>query len=250
MCCFSQEDALTHVGSTKIFARFIAPNRQVLAYSMAIATSEALAMILPLPVPPGSAEDAVRFINLEGYPELFDDLRRGYPIPRSRSLPPAAGIAALKVHDVGAFEASFVPNMADFSRLDPRFSIAPAVWAKLPAYADYGFAVFKLKTVTPRSQTIHPMALSFPTRRPDALFFPTVHIHDGRVHSYASFDHTLFCQRSGEEQAYQGWVRSSIRAAQFVKVDRAAGLIDGKRFCFRHRIRGSHPNRDTWLSLT
>ena len=49
------------------------------------------------------------------------------------------------MHDVGEFEASFVANIGDFSRLDRRFRIALEVWAELPTYADYGFAVFKLK---------------------------------------------------------------------------------------------------------
>ena len=33
-------------------------------------------MLLPIPVPVESKENAVRFINLEGYPEFFTDERR------------------------------------------------------------------------------------------------------------------------------------------------------------------------------
>ena len=34
---------------------------------------------VPLPVPPGSAKDAVRFIDLSEYPEFFDDLDLAFP---------------------------------------------------------------------------------------------------------------------------------------------------------------------------
>ena len=41
---------------------------------------------------------------------------------------------------------------------------------------------------------MHPMAFEFPRCDPNYLFFPTVHVHDGRVHSKAKFDHALYCQ--------------------------------------------------------
>lgn len=34
----------------------------------------------------------------------------------------------------------------------------------------------------------------FPTRHPDRLFFPTLHIHDGAVKPFARFAHTLYAQ--------------------------------------------------------
>ena len=50
----------------------------VLGYSMTISAREDLAMVLPLPVPPNSPERAVRFISLEGYPNFFTDMDRGF----------------------------------------------------------------------------------------------------------------------------------------------------------------------------
>src|SRR5262249_51979047 len=152
MCCFSQPVEL--VADTNIFARSD-NGRQFLVYSMSYAARSELAMVLPLPVPPGPSEDAVRFINLQRYPTFFDDLRRGFP-PRML-YPRCLGARAisldapkLRVHDVGDFEASFVPRIADFDRLDERFRIPPDVWARLPAYHDFGFAVFKLKASASR----------------------------------------------------------------------------------------------------
>jgi len=57
MCCFSMP--VRFVAGTTIFARPMADGSQPLVYSMAFAAAEELAMIPPIPVPPGSAEDAV-----------------------------------------------------------------------------------------------------------------------------------------------------------------------------------------------
>jgi hypothetical protein len=79
MCCFSR--SVIHVSGTRIFARPIAAGRQALAYSMSIEADEGLAMILPLPVPAGVADDAVRFVDLSAYPTLFTDLERAFTPP-------------------------------------------------------------------------------------------------------------------------------------------------------------------------
>lgn len=193
MCCFSRP--VESVSATKIFARLGAKGNQVLIYQMALNVSEEVAMILPIPVNRGSGEEAVQFFDFSKYQQVFADLSGGFsldaaspfgPIPQSRS--------ALKVVSVGSFDASFVPTLGDFGRLDRRFRIADEIWSKLPGYADYGFAVFKLKSGNaPR----HPMAFAFPTSRPGHVFFPTLHIHDGEVHAKAEFDHVLYAQSSG-----------------------------------------------------
>jgi len=82
---------------------------------MTLRAKEELAMVLPLPVKPGSGEKAVRFIDLKDYPDFFTDLRKGFPEPlaqptpgRTRSLG-AAPEAKLEVVTVGnqtAFETA------------------------------------------------------------------------------------------------------------------------------------------------
>lgn len=174
MCCFSQP--VERVSDTSIFARS-ENGRQYLVYGMSYAAPQDLAMVLPLPVPLNSREDAVLFINLERYPDFFDDMREGFPRRIEVALGGDAPISVerprLQVHDVGLFEASFVPRIEDFERLDERFRIPRSAWDELPAYRDYGFAVFKLKG-TAVARHVHPMALSFPRRSPKLLFFPTV----------------------------------------------------------------------------
>src|SRR6266496_2159050 len=80
MCCFSRNVKL--VADTNIFARASKDGRQFLVYSMKLEAAEPLAMILPLPTPKDSKEDSLRFINLEKYPDLFDEMRTGFPLPK------------------------------------------------------------------------------------------------------------------------------------------------------------------------
>ncbi len=224
MCCFSRP--VEHVSQTKIFARTAGKDRQFIVYSMTIDAKEALAMILPIPVPEKSPDDAVKFINLEKYPEFFADMKKGFPELNasgalhslSRAVPMAAA-KKLDVVSVGSFEASFVPTVADFSRLDERFRLPSEAWNDLPQYKDFGFAVFKLKE---GKKTIHPMAFDFPTALPNRLFFPTVHIHDGKVHDKADFDHDLYCQagESDDRKALLQWRESERPADSFMDVKR------------------------------
>lgn len=244
MCCFSRR--VESVTSTNLFARAAAAGRQYLVYEMTLAAAEELAMILPLPVPPRPREDAVRFIALDGYRDFFADLKKGFPEPVSRGgwlangLAPAPASQALRVVDVGDFEASFVPTVDDFDRLDDRFRLPRGIWDALPAHHDFGFAVFKLKRGRSR---VHPMAFEFPRRDPERLFFPTVHIHDGAVHPTAHFDHALYCQGDAEP----GWRESTGAARTFVDVARAKGIVDGAAPAYLRELHGTHANVDHYV---
>jgi hypothetical protein len=244
MCCFSQEVEL--VSNTNIFARGN-QGSQFLVYQMTYAAPYDLAMVLPLPVPPRPREDAVRFINLETYPLFFEHMQLGFPsrwavytdsIDRSES--------ELEVHDVGMYDATFVPSIADFSRLDLRFQIPQHIWAKMPAYHDFGFAVFKLKPAA-NPQEVHPMAFEFP-RRNDLLYFPTLHIHDGEIHPDAQFDHMLYCQPNhGMEECLANWDRSSFVADQFMDVDAAQDIVHADVRVWRLSLNGKRQNIDSFI---
>ena len=259
MCIFSQ--SVTHVGGTKIFARRRA-DEQLLAYEMSFSAASDLAMVLPLPVAPGLGEAAASFIDLSGYTAFFQDLSALFPSAASFAV--SAGIggspqpAALIVHQVGAFEASYVPALHDFGRLDPRFRVPSAVWDRLPAYRDFGFAVFKLRG--PRAgflqrigllkrpaeppQKVHPMAIAFRSRNAGDLFFPTVHVHDGWVHEEAMFDHQLYCQLDRQPAASHGiWERAEFLPGPQA-VARSVELLDATRGVFRLSLLGPQQNRD------
>lgn len=249
MCCFSQ--SVQRVANTRIFSRRLDETRQGIAYQMEFAADSDLAMILPLPVVPGSGEEAVKFINLKGYDTFFGDLSSAFPIPESRARSFAAPAAAdgsktkLAVQSVGSFEASFVPSVADFRRLDERFRIEPKIWGKIPGYADFGFAVFKLKK---GDHKVHPMALSFPSRHPGKLFFPTVHIHDGEVHAKEHFDHELYCQVSQIGLfEMMNWEESPGLAKGTSKVEKSEGLLYGDAHIYRRRMIGDFANKDVIL---
>lgn len=262
MCCFSGK---TQVFGTSIFARLSGPDTQVLAYQMHYEAKEPVAMILPLPVALPAREDSVTWKDLKEYPTLFSDISAGFPaLPESNFFSRSKSATAsampesqLAVHVVGDFIASFVPTVDDFARLDPRFTIKKDVWAQIPAYADYGFAVFQLKEL---SGTPHPMAFEWKTRMRDQVFFPTVHIHDGTVHKEESFDHVLYLQDpalddrisdyqgSDKKDGRTGLVRSQSVASSFVQAPKAAGLLLPSLLVHKMSIRGMHANTDTIVS--
>jgi hypothetical protein len=264
MCCFS---AKTEVHATTIFARMVKPGMQVLAYQMKYSAEKPTAMILPVPVALPAREDSLRFKNLKEYPTLFEDLARGFPMitrhsSGSKGVPEAqvaAAAAPLAVHEVGDFIASFVPSVADFGRVDPQFAIRKDVWDKIPAYKDYGFAVFQLKQL---SGSPHPIAFEFDSRLPSTIYFPTVHIHDGSVHEKDDFDHALYLQAPVADQHagdYEGpdavdratgFVRSNGPAKDFSDPSKSQGLIDPDLLVHKITMKGSLPNRDTFRDLT
>ena len=251
MCCFSQP--VISVSGTNIFARPEADGRQLLVYSMTINARNDLAMILPLPVKTPAGEKDVKFIDLKEYAEFFTDMEVGFQPPRPRaSKDSATGVASaappkLEVVQVGNFEASFVPTQKDFSRLDERFRLPPDAWKELPQYKTYGFAVFKLKS---GEKKVHPMAFSFPREKARTLFFPTVHIHDGKVHAKAEFDHALYCQPTHDERpATQGWKESHGHPTSFMQLTKTKDIVVADQHCYKKELRGMLANRDTFLAV-
>ncbi len=250
MCCFSVGKPAgwladlfakkVRVSKTNILARIMEPGVQALAYSMNLKAGREVAMVLPLPVVAGSGDDAVRFIDLHEHAKMFEELHELYyvPPPLSRSLPKSRSLGAprLKVHKVGAFVASYVPTRADFSRLDPQFRIPDVLFDAVPHYADHGFAVFQL---APGKVTVHPMAFTFPTRTPDKLFFPTVHVHDGAFHATAEFDHALYYQR--------GTAVGDDAIAPLPTRKTYEGLVALGQPMIRRTLHARLPNQDIWI---
>lgn len=249
MCCFS--GTVRSVNDTKIFGRFVTQKSQAIVYGMRLETPEDVAMILPIPVTPGSKEESVKFINLSGYDDFFNDLNEGFPEPKSRyagALPLSdrkEQAPKLKVQKVGSFEASFVPAIKDFTRLDERFRLPAGTWEKIPAYRDYGFAVFKLRK---GKLKVHPMAFTFPSSlaTKGKLFFPTVHIHDGQIHRKENFDHQLFAQTwtGAGLRSREGWRESEKLASQFTNVEKSKNLLWPRGHVYLREIRGRQTNAD------
>ena len=64
------------------------------------------------------------------------------------------------------------------------------------------------------------IALEFPMRNPNLLYFPTLHIRNGEAAEEANFDLDLFCQ------ARAGWLRTYDVASSFMDMDKAKGVLD------------------------
>jgi hypothetical protein len=244
MCCFS--GPVEDVAATRIFARMASPGRQILAYEMMFAAANPVAMILPLPTPPHSAETDVRFISLEQCPALFEELYAAFTWPKGRPRSrDSAQLQTLAVQVVGAFVASFVPTLADFARLDPRFRIPPGTVDQVPGYGDYGFVVFQLGAAKLRSR-VHPMAFEFSTRDPERLFFPLLHVHDGQLHAQAAFDHVLYAQGLRTHRLFE---HRSQPLRQNIYNKNASLVLDLYAPVSRREMTGTLPNRDEWAQL-
>jgi hypothetical protein len=221
-------------------------------------------------------------------------MENGFPRPmmeaEARSAMPMAAVAArpmIHVESVGDFIASYVPTLDDFDRLDPRFRLPRSTWDRIPAYRDYGFAVFQLKKTGGRGAAparfgefpdggddlgVHPMAFEFHTRLGDMLYFPTVHIHDEQIHPVEAFDHALYYQdprlRPDSRTAQVSGpvttgrmlfgaansgalpvVASVGPASGFMEWRKTQGVLDPNRFCFKMTLEGDLPNEDTKIAV-
>lgn len=259
MCCFSRPVVSVH--DTRIFSRMASGGVQYVIYQMDLESKEDLAMVLPVPTMLGLGEKALKFINLEAYPTLFDDMRRPFDDDRAgagagdpfASLD-AGGEPKLVVQRVGSYDASFVPSPADFDRLDERFRLPPEIFEKYQNYAGYGYAVFKLREGNAR---LHPMAFAFRSAEPGLLYFPTVHIHDGTIHEKEGFDHELYLQggfpgamtrlADEAEAARNVWQESSKIPTRFMKLHKTQGIVTPTQHVYRLTLRGEFLNRDVFV---
>jgi hypothetical protein len=231
---------VSRVAKTRIFARPTDHATQVLVYQMEYAAENEVALILPLPTPPGSLADAVRFLDLADYPEFFQNLRDGFAIARSAPTHDAKTANPAPLQQVESLDTFFLPSRADMTQLNSPIRIDVAVWDRLPEYHDYGFAVFQLP---PGDQTLPPLALEFPMRNPNLLYFPTLELHHGTLNQDAYFDYDLFCQ------AHAGWMRSYDIAFAFMDIDRSKGVLTAHQRVERFTVLGMHPNSDIVINL-
>lgn len=207
------------------------------------------AMILPVP---GSH---VEFVNLEGYPNFFKDMDKLFPQMQTKSV--FRGIsrslgATLEIVEVGNYIASFVPTMDDWDRIDPVFRLNNNCWAELPDYSDFGFVVFQLKTETELVSTkFHPMAYTYSSGVDEtkSLFFPTTHVHDGKVELQSNYDHKLYFQISDNfHEIPKGgglrWEISEIMPSGRMDIPETKGLVSPAFPICRCEVKGKRNNAD------
>lgn len=242
--------APANVQSTRIFATLSA-GKQVLVYEAAITTASVNAMVLPIPI--RSPSTPIALLDLSAHSRFFTSLYVNFvdtrpPPPPAFGAPPGASPPrVLEVVTIGSFEASIVPALDDFSRLDARFHLPPGLRAVLATrYADWAFVVYQL---APGNILLHPFGVTFESRWTKHLFFPTVHVHDGQsAPPGAFFAHSFFAQ--GAKLHYQMRPRPQIlpldpllaehALPDFVNLVRP--LDCGSQF-------GEHPNVDMFAAL-
>ena len=214
---------------------------------MQYSATQPLAMILPLPVRKDiCVSDMLKFEKIPS--NVFSGLKHSFR-PKVRGLVSLArslgkDIEFLAVHQVGSYEASFVPEPDEFSRLDPRFRLSSSLMDQLGCYEDYGFAVFQLRLGT---EVSHPMGIRFESRFDDRVFIPTLHVHDNSLPDSAEFDHTIYCQLPSDESRFakiKGWGKSNYCPSK----DRVPDCVNTSRKVFRKEISGMQPNTDTWFN--
>jgi hypothetical protein len=254
MCIFSLP--VESVRRTNIFVRTVDArlHLQLVVYEASVAADREVAMILPLP----TIDAHVRFVDMSKFPRFFKELehvmggptRGGAALGRDRDRDRDRG--TLPVQRVGSFDASFVPTLGDFGRLDERFRIPPGVLELHPEYrAGFGFAVFKLRDarVLP-----HPMALLF-RRREDCpgLFVPTTHAHDaGTPAATEKFDHCIYAQTDDDRAPApvfgcdwrESWLKVARRRSEAPPGADLADYAFPNHHVFRVELRGRFENRD------
>jgi hypothetical protein len=198
-------------------------------------------MVLPLPIRPGGGDRALRFIDLSHRPRMFEELSDLFETTEDLRL---ASLSRLEVQRVGSFIASYVPTLADLERLDPRFRVPDILFDAVPEYREYGFAVFQL---APGESTVHPMGIRFATKVLDQVYFPTVHLHDGRWREKATFDHTLYYQHPDVRVAGGSFQGDAV--ATFLPSHSYGRLLDPEAPVARRFLVGELPNADTWIRV-
>lgn len=260
MCIFS--GPVYDVSETKIFCR-VKEGRQTLVYSMDVEFDNPVAMVLPIPTK-SHKEDAVTFINLKEKADFFKELDKPFEV-RTRGMSKGLCASPLKVHEVGNYIASFVPHRLFFERLDEAFRLNDSIWDKLPQYANFGFAVFQLKSENRGAKNhYHPMGFTFPIKNENEIFFPTVHIHDGEVPDRGDFDHAIYWQFDKDIKRFLVKETSGVKRGQFVEFDdnypmiqkssktalayTNSELVDPNMVIYKANIYGEKENKDLYVA--
>ena len=81
----------------------------------------------------------------------------------------------------------------------------------------------------------------------EQLYFPTVHLHDGRFHKRESFDHALYYQHPRVGQP--GGTHNGDMVAELMPSRDYASLVSLQRPLLRRTLRGKLANQDTWIRV-
>ena len=199
MCILSDE--VRTVAKTQIYISASSDNqRQLTVYANQVdSVNKWNSMILPVPFP-----SSIEFVNIEKYANFFTDLNncfsdmnRLYASANLTRSAPSNFSRTLEIFEVGSYEASIVPTIADFQYVDPSFQLHTNIQllTMLKQYytENFGFIVCRLKQ---GMHTYHPFAYTHKLYKPNVLFTPTRHYHvhgKDTVHTdTADWDHEIY----------------------------------------------------------
>lgn len=195
-------ETVRSVSKTRIYTTVNEANtHQILVYQNTVDTQDGNTMILPVPKP-----GSVKFVNLERYPNFFDDCekcfkeeRNMYSASYSCSLRSSTPQEPLPVFHVGSYQVSIAPSVHELHRADSRiFQLDPALETLLQDKYEshFGFLLCRLR---PGSHTYHPLAYVHEKDPCRLLFVPTLHYHShtkqtpGHMNTTdADWDHRIY----------------------------------------------------------
>ena len=191
MCIITS--TVNEVAKTRIYVSADEANRrQLTVYSNYVSSSRENAMILPVPNP-----ESIELLNFSNYPAFFEDLANCFQkrIPRGISNTLGFGLVTetLPIYKVGSYQASIVPNLDEFDRLDfHTFKVDPNLYSFLDVHyrkGNFGFIVCSLMA---GDHTYHPFAYTHGMHKSGRLFIPTMHYHPGHTHETGDWDHLIY----------------------------------------------------------
>lgn len=180
MCIIS--GSVKSVNNTQLFvARSKNGKRQFTVYANTVHTPlRNNMMVLAVPNP-----TTVKFHDLSSYTDLFKDLENSFPKARSAMLSYSLEAGStkyekrIKVEQVGSYNASIVPSVADLKNLDPEYfyvdsKLIDFMEHTYGSYVNIGFVVCGLRQ---GNHEYHPFAYSHDIHHSNKLFIPTKHYH-------------------------------------------------------------------------
>ena len=253
MCIITQ--TVRDVSKTRIYTTLNKKGtHQVLVYQNFVDTpSKSNTMILPVPNP-----DSLVFINMEEYPEFFDDCQRCFKqqrdhdmLLRSCAFSPSY-TESLPVYNLGSYSLSVAKTWHDLERANRDVfafpeELPPLLRRKYDSH--FGFLLCRLRQ---GAHTYHPLAYIHEKDPCRLLFVPTFHYH---VHSNgkgdtvsADWDHTIYSSGTDLDSTWEDKVICDTTRPVKWQVFPHDFWYSAAKPMNRWTKHGDWKNKDLWLS--